>query len=443
MLLAGLLVTIAASAFPLKIKGIDTTRTAILVHDLRWGIDLVKENADRPLVPASVTKTVTTASLLNLAEGSERFATPVVAEGEIKDSVLIGDVIVRVCGDPTIESSYFEDSRGFASGIADGLRRLGISTVAGDVIIDESGFPDATTPPGWMAEDIVWPYGARLHGANFRDNRFRLRLPSKDTAPRVPDLKFSFSNPSRRGVNVDRKDGSETMLVSGNIRRGFSDTFSTPVPSKVMKAEIIDTLRRHGIGVKGEKTPEARVSRTVYTHLSPTFAEIMKSLMFRSDNLMAEGMLRTISPGGTRSDALSEEMAVWTMAGIVGNGVKIVDGSGLSRDNRLTARFLGDINSFMLRDEFGQEYTSLFPRAGYDGTMKNFLTDTPLEGRVAMKTGSMKGVQSYSGYLLDDEGRPTHVIVFIANGFTCPRQTLKNAFQRLLLELFDVSLQGN
>ncbi len=93
MLLAGLLVTIAASAFPLKIKGIDTTRTAILVHDLRWGIDLVKENADRPLVPASVTKTVTTASLLNLAEGSERFATPVVAEGEIKDSVLIGDVI--------------------------------------------------------------------------------------------------------------------------------------------------------------------------------------------------------------------------------------------------------------------------------------------------------------------------------------------------------------
>ncbi len=60
-----------------------------------------------------------------------------------------------------------------------------------------------------------------------------------------------------------------------------------------------------------------------------------------------------------------------------------------------------------------------------------------------MKTGSMKGVQSYSGYLLDDEGRPTHVIVFIANGFTCPRQTLKNAFQRLLLELFDVSLQRN
>ena len=95
----------------------------------------------------------------------------------------------------------------------------------------------------------------------------------------------------------------------------------------------------------------------------------------------------------------------------------------------------------MLADEFGDTYLSLFPLAGLHGTMKNFLADTPLEGRVAMKTGSMKGVQSYSGYLLDEEGRPTHLLVFMANGFKCSRQALKNDIQRLLLELFDVSLQ--
>ncbi len=436
-----LLVSLAASAFPLNLKGVDTTRTAILVHDLRWGIDLVKENIDVPLIPASVTKTVTTASLLNLADGQERFSTPVVAEGDIKDSVLIGNVIVRVCGDPTIESSQFEEAQGFASGIIDGLRRLGIKEIKGDVIIDESNFPDATTPPGWMAEDIVWPYGARLQGANFRDNKFKLRMPSKETVPHVPDLKFSFSNPNNRGITIDRKDGSETMLVSGNVRKGFSDSFSTPYPSKVMKWEIMDRLKKAGIKVVGGKTPEAKVSHPVYTHLSPTFADIMQNLMFRSDNLMAEGMLRAIAPGGTRADALYEEMAVWTMVGIVGNGVNIVDGSGLSRDDRLTARFLGDINRHMTGDEFGQEYTALFPKAGIDGTMKNFLVDTPLQGRVAMKTGSMKGVQSYSGYLFNEAGTPTHVIVFIANGFTCSRAALKNAFQHLLLELFDVSLQ--
>ena len=71
----------------------------------------------------------------------------------------------------------------------------------------------------------------------------------------------------------------------------------------------------------------------------------------------------------------------------------------------------------MLADEFGDTYLSLFPLAGLHGTM-NLSRDIPLEGRVAMKTGSMKGVQSYSGYLLDEEGRPTHLLVFMANGFS-------------------------
>lgn len=167
----------------------------------------------------------------------------------------------------------------------------------------------------------------------------------------------------------------------------------------------------------------------------------MQSLMHRSDNLMAEGMLRAIAPGGTRAQAITEENNVWAMQGISAHGVKIVDGSGLSRDNRLTARFLGNINRQMLAEEFGNEFVTLFPLAGRDGTMKYFLRDTPLEGRVAMKTGSMKGVQSYSGYLLDEEGKPTHLLVFIANGFRCSRTALKNDIQRLLLELFDVSLQ--
>lgn len=165
--------------------------------------------------------------------------------------------------------------------------------------------------------------------------------------------------------------------------------------------------------------------------------------MFRSDNLMAEGMLRAITPGGTRADALNEVNAIWALAGISAHGVNIVDGSGLSRDNRLTARFLGEIYKYMLLDDFSNDYTILFPKAGYDGTMQNFLLDTPLEGRVAMKTGSMKGVQSYAGYLFDDEGNPTHILVFLANGFRCSRAALKNDIQRLLLEKFNVSLQEN
>lgn len=434
---------VVAHAFPLKVAGLDTLNTAILIRDLRFGHNIMAENIDRPLIPASVMKSVTVASMLNLADTAERFVTPVFAEGVIRDSVLDGNLVVRVCGDPTIESQYFPESQGFADSIVAGVRRLGIREIKGRVIVDESDFPDATTPPGWMDEDIPWYYGARLQGANFRDNRFRLRLPSKETVPFVPDLKFQFAPSKSRGIKIDRKDGSETFVVSGNVRRGLSDNFATPYPSKVMRHEIDAFLRKNGIKIGGTDIRLSGTTRTeVYTHRSPVFAQIMRSLMFRSDNLMAEGILRGLTPGGTRADAIIEENAVWTMAGISAHGVEIVDGSGLSRNNRLTARFLADIYQYMTGEPFAGDYTSLFPRAGFDGTMRNFLAGSPLAGRVAMKTGSMKGVQSFAGYLFDSEGNPTHAIVFIVNNFKCSRANLKKAIERLLLEKFNVSLQS-
>lgn len=434
--------SVSVFSFPLRVNGLDSLNTAILIRDLRFGADLVSANIDRSLIPASVMKSVTVASMLNLADTSECFVTPVMAEGIIRDSVLAGNLVVRVCGDPTIESRFLPASQGFADSIAANLRRLGIRRISGDVVIDSSDFPDATTPPGWMEEDIRWPYGARLQGANFRDNRFRLRLPSKETEPFVPDLKFSYVSPKRRGLKIDRKDGSETFVVTGSPRRALNDVFSTPYPSKVMRHEIVSVLRDCGITVEGRKvTPEKR-SATVYEHRSPNFGEIMRSLMHRSDNLMAEGMLRAITPGGTRADAIREEMSVWAQAGVSAHGVVIKDGSGLSRDNRLTARFLAGVFQYMLTDPFGGDYMSLFPRAGYDGTMRNFLAGTSLEGRVAMKTGSMKGVQSYAGYLFGEDGHPTHLIIFIVNNFRCSRAALKSDIERLLLEKFDVSLQS-
>lgn len=183
---AFLAISAVANAFPLQVRGLDTLNTAILIRDLRFGHDIVAENIDRALIPASVMKSVTVASMLNLADSSERFATPVIAEGRISDGVLEGNLVVKVCGDPTIESQFFPESQGFADSIAASVKSLGIKKILGKVIIDESDFPDATTPPGWMDEDIPWYYGARLQGANFRDNRFRLRLPSKTTVPLCP-----------------------------------------------------------------------------------------------------------------------------------------------------------------------------------------------------------------------------------------------------------------
>ncbi|MDE5960515.1 MAG: D-alanyl-D-alanine carboxypeptidase, partial [Duncaniella sp.] len=84
-----------AYAFPLNVHGLDTLNTAILIRDLRFGHDIVSENIDRSLIPASVMKSVTVASMLNLADPQERFATPVVAAGSICDGVLDGNIVVK------------------------------------------------------------------------------------------------------------------------------------------------------------------------------------------------------------------------------------------------------------------------------------------------------------------------------------------------------------
>lgn len=158
--------------------------------------------------------------------------------------------------------------------------------------------------------------------------------------------------------------------------------------------------------------------------------------MVRSDNLFAEGMLRALAPDDSRDAAIGREKELWTSRGLDMECAIIFDGSGLTRGDRLQPRFVADLLEWMIKSPIGDLYLSFFPRAGVDGTMKNFLAKTPLCGSLALKTGSMNAVQSFAGYRLDESGKPTHVIVIIINGFTCKRPELRTAVEDLLLETF-------
>lgn len=159
--------------------------------------------------------------------------------------------------------------------------------------------------------------------------------------------------------------------------------------------------------------------------------------MVRSDNLFAEAMLRTygkLSGGnGATDDAAMRATGQWKKEGLPMSGVQIIDGSGLSRSNRVTADFMTALLASRSDDP---TYASFFPLAGQEGTLRKFLAGTPLEGYVAMKTGSMRGIQCYAGYKLDDDYVPTHTIVIIMNEITGSRETAKKAAQRMLLEIF-------
>lgn len=96
---------------------------------------------------------------------------------------------------------------------------------------------------------------------------------------------------------------------------------------------------------------------------------------------------------------------------------------------------MAEVYKWMYHTDMAGGYVSLFPKAGRDGTMRNFMRDSALAGRLATKTGSMRGVQCYGGYMLDEGGSPTHVVVVFVNNFTCGRAGLKKEIGRLLTQV--------
>ena len=209
---------------------------------------------------------------------------------------------------------------------------------------------------------------------------------------------------------------------------------ANPNPESTLCRAIQLSLEKNGIKVGDKEVNAASSQKTVYSHKSPTMIEIITSLMYRSDNLMAEGMLRATAPGKTRDQATRQELDLWSKNGIDISGIVIEDGSGLSRNNKISPYFLAEVLDWMrVHKNANNQYVNIFPVAGRSGTMRGFLKGTKLEGKLVAKTGSMRNVQCYAGFKLDDNGQPSHLVILMLNNFQ-DRAKLKRALEKLLLD---------
>lgn len=410
----------------------------IYVADILTGEVLADARADEPFIPASIMKAVTAASVVTLFDPYTRFSTKVTVRGHIDpDHVLIGDIVVNASGDPTLESARYPDYSGICDSIAAGLRRVGIDSVAGTVVADYKSMPESGFPEGWLASDRKYRYGAGHFPINWRDNSFTLTMPKKKVFPEVPGLEVKYVK-RRRGALKYSFDPEELILTAtGRMpRKETISTHGLPDPAAAMCRELVTSLRDRGIGIGLHPMTVNEAEITIYDHHSPTLDEILMSMMYWSDNLQAEAMLRIIAPTEQRRVAAERELALWRLKGADTDNVNIVDGSGLSRNDRLTPLFLADVLESMALSPRGMTYARLFPIAGRNGTVKRFLSDTPLEGKIALKSGTMSGVRCVAGYKIDDEGYPTHVVVVMTNGEGIQPARLNKAIEQALLKIF-------
>lgn len=365
--------------------GVNGDNSSFYVVDLQSGETLASLNRNLPLIPASIMKSVTTATLLSSLPEDYRYETRVYITGKVENGELDGDIMVIGSGDPSLNSRFLDANSDICGEIVEFLQREGIRVVRGGIKVDEDIWSGPAVAPSWQSGDLVHAYGTGSHGLNFEDNASCSR---------------SVSN-----------------------------------PANVFRSRLQAALSKAGIEMDN-KHCESKTRRLLMTHYSVPLDEIMRSCMMRSDNQYAEAMLRTyeVSHGGkgATANAARREMEYWRKEKAPMEGVTIVDGSGLSRSNRVTANFMVHVLKARADNPY---YASFFPLAGQEGTLKNFLAGTPLEGYIAMKTGSMNGIQCYAGYKLDEDYAPTHIIVVIMNEMG-NRATAREAVKDALLEIF-------
>lgn len=373
----------------LRQSGINPGSVAVKIIDLSDGSIMASHNSSTPLIPASIMKAVTTATLLRETGPDWRYHTRVFIDGPNDLGKMRGNLIISGACDPSLHSEHEPYSTDLINEIADALSSLLIREIEGTVIIDETEFAGEPRPASWSAGDRKKYYGTGSHAFNFEDNARG---------------DFSVANPS---------DGFVSALK--------------------------ENLKEKGIIISENDILEGRRTQ-ILDHVSFPIDEIMRSCMMRSDNMFAESMLRTfgkISGGdGSTDESAKLETQLWSSKNLPMEGISIVDGSGLSRDNRMTADFMAALLSSMSDNP---NYASFFPLAGQEGTLKKFLSETPLDSYIAMKTGSMNGIQCYAGYKLDDEYVPTHVVVIIMNDINKNRNRAKKAAEDMLLTVFSES----
>lgn len=369
-----------------KTSGVKPGSLAVKVVDLKTGETIASHNTDVPLVPASIMKSVSTASLLQKVGADYRYHTRVYIDGPLDMGILRGNLIILGGGDPSLHSSAEPYGTDITEEIKEILQNMGIHKIDGKIIVDDSEFSGPSRPASWMQADFKESYGTGSHAFNYQNNA---------------SGKKSIENPSAIFIKH-----LTSVLNSANITVGAKE-----------------------LG-EGQRTQ-------IFDHMSPQIDDIMRSCMMRSDNLFAECILRTYGKesggNGSTVDAAKREYEFWSNRNVPMEGVTIIDGSGLSRSNRVTADFMTGVLEKMSGDA---TYASFFPLAGQEGTLRKFLAFTPLDSYIAMKTGSMKGIQCYAGYKLDDEYAPTHSVVIIMNDLT-NREMANKAAQTMLLEIFE------
>ena len=451
----------------------------------RWGLlavttegeTIAEVRADDRFSPASNTKIFTTAAvfarLQDIDAADPDDGTSVRLELRADDGA--PDVALIGAGDPLlgdgptcVETCLAE----LADAVAARIRRVG------DVIGDDSLYPDERWGPGWSWEDLQTSFGTAVSALSVNDNVVILEVAPGEAAGAplqavwrtgddllVLQVEAITVGEGEADLRLERQPGSDVVRLYGRmpvesatitLRVGIDD------PARAAAARFGRLLDQRGVAIEGRirarhraltlaDDPTARaalntvnedraaeadgveVARLTRQPLAVSLQRIGKS----SQNLHAELMLRRlglIEGTGSRADGLEEVEAVLADAGVERAAYDLHDGSGMSVYNRVSPRATTTFLLWTTSQPWGEPWRATLPVGGRDGTLARRFVGTPLEGRIFAKTGSLNGVNTLVGFLTAASGR-TLVFSIYANDRPSTAGSATGVMDRALLAL--------
>ncbi len=396
---------------------------AVHVRALEDGVELAAVEADRALRPASNLKLVTTAAALVLIGPGMEFVTPFEARGELKGGVLQGDLLVRASGDPLCREDRDARIEPRLDGVAQDLWEQGLREVRGDLVLDEGTFADPAPGPGWPDPSQHWTEYCALSGG-FSVNGGVLTAyvqpgrPGEAASVSVHPAPHGLAE--RYGVETTRDTfdvrvgaTASSVTVQGKIPRWKTDLaaeFAHPDPVQHFGAVLADRLRARGIVIRGTTRRERGLppGKTLAQLRSPV-DETLGPINADSRNGVADQLFlaigNAVTGDGSRAGGRAATARALERLGVASEGLVQVDGSGLSRGNRITPRQITAlIGTVLAWRGVGERFRGSLAVAGRRGTMEDRLDGTPAEGRAFVKTGWIAGVSALSGICRTQEG---------------------------------------
>lgn len=447
----------------LKNAGIPQSAIAIEVREVGKNTPLISINTRRAMNPASTMKLLTTYAALDLLGPSYTWKTEAYLNGELKDGILEGDLILKGYGDPkfTIEQLWLWLTE---------LRARGLREIRGDLVLDRGFFDLPSHDPAEFDNDPVRAYNVGPDALLFNFNTLRLRYMPDGSSLKVvsePSLDgMTLENrlaPNGKNFNCDNWDDLFSVQPSGDsvvlqgdypIACGEREQNLSVMPHTRYVGALFRAIWKELGGTLQGKERNGLVDDNAIllsTHRSEPLSGIIRDINKFSNNVMARQVFLTLgaaipNPSSQNSespiDGLSQKENMGNMS--IGRSVlalqmwldrnglhfpelALENGAGLSRKERISAAHMAQLLQHASDHPLSAELQASLPILGVDGSVKKRLRQSPAASHAHLKTGTLEGIKTIAGYVRSRNGKEWIVVFFINHPFAKAGQDAQDA----------------